>query len=77
MSAIDLKQKLFALTNQSLNYIRYEQNRNFVNRGQGVCGCYPNNRHILFLCPYLPVVKLSRITKYEILFSPDAQIVLS
>ena len=43
MSAIDLNQNLVGLTNQSLNYIKYEQNRNFVNCEQGVGGCYPNN----------------------------------
>ena len=68
MSAIDLNQNLVSVTNQSLDYIKYEQNINFVNREQGVDGCYPNNGH--FLCLYLPVVKLSRITKYEILFHP-------
>ena len=73
MSAIDLNQNLVGLTNQSLNYIKYEQNRNFVNCEQEVDDCYPNNGHILFCAR----IKLSRITIYEILFSPDAQIVLS
>ena len=50
MSAIDLNQNLVSVTNQSLDYIKYEQNINFVNREQGVDGCYPNNGQRLFLC---------------------------
>ena len=77
MSAIDLNQNFVSFTNQSLDYIKYEQNINFVNREQGVDGCYPNNGHRLFLCLYLPIVKLSRITKYEILFHPALNLCFS
>ena len=54
MSVIYLNQNLVSFTNQSLDYIKYEQNINFVNREQGVDGCYPNNGHRLFCACIYP-----------------------
>ena len=54
MSAIDLNQNLVSFTNQSLYFIKYGQNINFVNGEQGVYGCYPNNGHRLFCACIYP-----------------------